>query len=278
MDLLELLSGTMGEGMRSDGPGSLPQRLVLLAGLLLAVWIGRRLSWPLAWRLVRLSRYAHRARAHRPERQTTLQGLIADLIGFAVLIVAFIVGVVQLVGVDIDTVVWTVGLLSAGFGLGARPIISDILAGISYVFEDAFSVGEKVLFAEVEGVIEQVNLRTTHIRAPSGELCIVPNGEIRVMRNFSRGRFSTANVTLSVASSDLGRALEILEDLGPAAAEALPDLNLPWQLISKSGELGTRMELTLLARTRFGTGAELRPRLMALVHERLSAAGIDFDA
>ena len=278
MDLLDILSGAMGEGMRTEALGSLPQRLVLFVGLLLAVWIGRRLSWPLAWRLVRLSRYAHRARTHRPERQTTLQGLIADLLGFAVLIVAFIVGVVQLVGVDVDTVVWTVGLLSAGFGLGARPIISDILAGISYVFEDAFSVGEKVLFAEVEGVIEQVNLRTTHIRAPSGELCIVPNGEIRVMRNFSRGRFSTANVTLSVASSDLGRALEILEGLGPAAAEALPDLDLPWQMISKSGEMGTRMELTLLARTRFGTGAELRPRLMALVHERLSEMGIDFDA
>jgi hypothetical protein len=105
----------------------------------------------------------------------------------------------------------------------------------------------------------------------------VPNGEIRVIHNYSRGRFSTADVHLVLASVDVARALPLLTALGEEAARELPDLAGPWQIISMSGELGPRTSLTLLARTAFGRGADLRPQLMALVEARLRAAGIAFD-
>jgi small conductance mechanosensitive channel len=136
-------------------------------------------------------------------------------------------------------------------------------------------VGEKVHIGEVEGVIEAVNIRTTHIRAPSGEICIVPNGEIRVMRNYSRGRFSTADITLSVPASALREALPILVELGVEMAREMDELMEPWQVISKGGVLGPQAELTLVARARFGAGAELRPKLLAVVHERLAQEGIE---
>jgi small conductance mechanosensitive channel len=112
----------------------------------------------------------------------------------------------------------------------------------------------------------------------TGELVMIPNGEIRVLRNFSRGIFSTADLHLSVGGADVARALPLLTELGEEAARSMPDLEGPWQIISKSGEVGARTQLTLLARTRFGRGADLRPQLMALVHERLTEAGIGFES
>jgi small conductance mechanosensitive channel len=245
--------------------------------LILGVYVARRLSWALARRVVRISRYASRAREHRPARQMTLQGLLADGISGAVLVAAFLLALVRLAGVPAQTMAWAIGLLGAGIGLAARPLISDYLAGIGFVIEDTFSVGEKVRLGTEEGVIERVDLRTTQLRAMSGELVTVPNGEIRIVHNFSRGRFSTADVHLNLAAVDVARALPLLTALGEEAARDLPDLDGPWQIISKSGELGSRTSLTLLARTTFGKGADLRPQLMALVHERLRAAGIAFD-
>lgn len=101
---------------------------------------------------------------------------------------------------------------------------------------------------DVEGVVERVSLRTTSIRAPTGELYVVPNGEIRVVRNFSRGRFSMANVRVKVAASDLGKALPILEELAEEAVSLLE----PWRVISGTGAIGQQAELTLVARARFG--------------------------
>jgi hypothetical protein len=49
----------------------------------------------------------------------------------------------------------------------------------------------------------------------------------------------------------------------------------PWRVISESGTIGQTTELTLLAKARFGKAAEMQPRLLALVQERLSEAGVE---
>jgi small conductance mechanosensitive channel len=214
---------------------------------------------------------------HQPrlERQETIQSLIASAISLA----AFITAVLLSIGlfVEPNTLIWMVGLFSAAFGLGARPLISDYLAGLSFIFEDTFAVGEKIELPglhPVEGVIEAISLRITSIRAPSGELFVVPNGEIRTIRNYSRGKFSIANITLKISASDLGNALSILETLGDEAVILLPNLIEHWQIISPEGVIGQNTELTLVAKARFGMAAEMRPRLLNLVQERLSEAGI----
>jgi small-conductance mechanosensitive channel len=86
--------------------------------------------------------------------------------------------------------------------------------------------------------VETVNLRTTTLRSPSGELFVVPNGEIRIVRNFSRGRFSSATVSIKLNAEDLSRVIPILEDLGKEALLLLPNLLEPWQIISQSGFTG----------------------------------------
>lgn len=238
----------------------------------LLAWLVHRLARQLAGRVVQLNRFKPRTRQPGPERQTTLQGLIASTISFFAFAAATFASLSLFI--PANTLIWIVGLFSAAFGLGARPVISDFLTGASLIFEDTFAVGEKVEMAGVEGVVEEVNLRTSAIRASSGELYVVPNGEVRVVRNFSRGRFSPVEIKLMVAASDLNRALPLLEELGQEAVVLLPNLLEAWQVISDSGVMGQQTELTLLTKARFGKAAEMRPRLLALVQERLAEADI----
>jgi len=236
----------------------------------LLAWLFHRLARPIAGHIVRYGRFTQRQ--PQPERQATLQSLVASAISFVAFATATLLSLAQFV--SLNTLVWVVGLFSAAFGLGARPLISDFLTGVSLIFEDIFAEGEKVEVTGVVGVVEAVNLRTTSLRAPTGELYIVPNGEVRVVRNFSRGRFSTVDIKLKIAASDLSPALLLLEELGGEAVILLPNLLEPWQVISESGVIGERAELTLVAKARYGKAAEMRPRLQALVHEHLAEAGI----
>jgi small-conductance mechanosensitive channel len=172
-----------------------------------------------------------------------------------------------------------VGLFSAAFGLGARPLISDFLTGIGFMFEDIYDVGEKVELlgtgGNVEGVIERVYLRITQVRAPSGELITVPNGEIRLVRNYSRGLFSLGDVRIKIHTTDLSQTVDLLTELGEEAVNLLPNLIEPWQVISTDPEVGQQTELLIHAKSRYGLAAEMRPRLLTLVQERLAAAGIE---
>ncbi|MFQ5616278.1 MAG: mechanosensitive ion channel family protein, partial [Anaerolineales bacterium] len=168
----------------------------MIAGLFFLAWIIHRLGRRLAPQIMRLIRFTSRRDRHSPERQKTLQYLIASAISILAFIAAILLSLLQFIGPD--TLFWIVGLFSAAFGLGARPLISDVLSGMGFLFEDTFSVGEKVEVMGKEGVIEAVNLRTTWMRAPTGELYVIPNGEIRVIRNFSRGRFSSAKIKVKI--------------------------------------------------------------------------------
>jgi len=243
-----------------------------IAVLLFVAWVIHMLAWRIAGRLIRLSRFTREGRKARSERLHTIRGIMANTISALAFTTALLIILGMFVGAA--NVVWIVGLFSAAFGLGARPLIADFLTGLSFIFEDTFAVGEKVELLEIQGVIERVDLRTTFLRAPTGELYVIPNGEVRVVRNFSRGKFSTLEVTLKLASADLARAIDLLEELSLEAVALLPNLLEPWRILSESGVIGQQTALTLLARARFGKAAEMRPRLLALVHERLAEADI----
>lgn len=247
--------------------------LLWIGFFFMLAWLVHRLAWRVAGRIIQISRFKPHNLQPRPERQRTLQSLIASTIRLVAFAVATLASLSLFV--PINTLVWMIGLFSAAFGLGARPLISDFLTGVSLIFEDTFAVGEKVEVLGVEGVVEAVNLRTTLIRASTGELYVVPNGEVRIVRNFSRGRFSSLTIKLKIATADLNRALPLLEELGKEAVVLLPNLLEPWQVISESGVIGQQTELTLLTKARFGKAAEMRPRLLALIQERLAEVDID---
>ncbi len=217
-----------------------------------------------------------RKNPRRLERQKTLQALLSNAITMIALIIATVASLSLFV--NIDTLIWVVGLFSAAFGLGARPFISDYLTGVSFMFEGTFDVGDKIEIPtfpqRVEGVVESVSLRVTRVRGMDGELFTMPNGDIRLIRNFSRGEFSITNVTLKVPAAALTDTLSRLEILGEEAMTHLPNLIEPWQVISKTGELSEDAELTVLAKAKFGKGAEMRTRMLAYLQQELQLAEI----
>jgi small conductance mechanosensitive channel len=247
--------------------------IVAIAAFFAVAWTVHALASHLARPLLGATRLTAKARRPSPERERTLLGLLANTLSLLAFALALLFSLAMFI--NAEALIWMVGLFSAAFGLGARPLVSDFLSGVSLLFEDTFAVGDKVELLEVEGVVEAVNLRTTWIRAPTGELYIVPNGEVRVVRNFSRGLFSTASLTVRIEASQLARAVELLERTAADAQRQLPTLIEPWQVISRTGELGHHTELTILAKTRFGEAAEARPRLAAFVHERLAESGVE---
>lgn len=164
----------------------------------------------------------------------------------------------------------TLGLFSAGLGFGARPYVSDFLGGIVLLFEDQFALGDKVEIGDrqVIGRVERVTLRTTYIRGESGELWLVPNGDIRTIRNFSRGTWSIANIKLTMPTMKLDETLLILREI---IANPGPDVLETPEIISEEGEIGAvTTTIILKVKATFGTAPTVRRRLLAQLQTQLS--------
>ncbi len=245
--------------------------LFFLLALIVAA-LSRHLARLVAW----ITYLAPRHKRPTAERRQTLQSLVASGIKFA----AFVAAIVAALGLFIqsDTLIWMIGLFSAAFGLGARAFVNDLLAGGSFIFRNTFAIGEKVELIlgmeHVQGVIERVNVLDTLVRAPTGDLFTVPNGEIRVIRNFSRADFSSVKLTFMVSCADLTRALVLLETLGQEAVTLLPDLMEPWHVLAATEDLGVKTPLTVIAKATFAHAAALKLEIAQLLQARLQAAGI----
>ena len=244
-----------------------------LANPLVAQWFRVLLIVVVAWLahpLVLRLLQSWLARPRRPmslARQTTLRSLLGHAVTFVIGVLAVALSLAQFTGAA--ALLTFLGLFSAGLGLGARPLVSDYLTGFTLIFEDQFSVGEKVEVAGVQGYVESVSLRTTHMRADTGELYIIPNGDVRNIRNFSRASFSPATVTVTIPSDELPTVLARLHRVADRVAALFPDLVEPPKVLSERGVLGPTTDLTLVVKAPFGHGPATRTRVLELIHAEL---------
>jgi small-conductance mechanosensitive channel len=90
----------------------------------------------------------------------------------------------------IDVTPWIAGLGVSGIAvaLAVQNILGDLLAALSIVFDKPFDVGDTIGVDNITGVVEHIGLKTTRIRAQSGEQIIIGNGDLvkSRMRNYRR--------------------------------------------------------------------------------------------
>ncbi|HZY42639.1 MAG TPA: mechanosensitive ion channel domain-containing protein [Anaerolineae bacterium] len=205
-------------------------------------------------------------------RRETLSNLISGTTRLTVYLIALIM--ILALFFPGSSVLTALGLFSAGLGFAARPLFSDIIGGIALIFDDHFSVGEKVQLLDVTGYIEEVRLRNTYIRGDGGELLIVPNGEVRVIRNFSRSAFSLASVQVSVPREQVAICLAMLRKVAAQLYAERDDIVEEPLVLSESGLLSTKTLLTVKVKAEYGHGAKVRTHLITRVHKALGEQGI----
>lgn len=177
---------------------------------------------------------------NRIKRQDTAITLIRNALGYVI----FAIVTLFVVSIFIrDPLPAAAGatLGAAVVGFGAQSFLRDIIAGFSIVFEGQYSVGD---FIEVEptkagGIVEEFGLRTTKIRALSGEIIFIPNGTITGVRNYVSGQ---QRFTLEVPLSDAEAVDRVLNSLTEASELYLT----PPRLVSREDTEG-RIRLRILA-------------------------------
>jgi small conductance mechanosensitive channel len=77
------------------------------------------------------------------------------------------------------------GVVGLAIGFGAQSLVKDVISGFFIILEDQFAVGDVIQIGNYRGTVEMIGLRTTRLRAWTGELHIVPNGTISDVTNYS---------------------------------------------------------------------------------------------
>ena len=89
--------------------------------------------------------------------------MIRSIIKYLFIIATFLI-ILQILGINITSVIAGVGLLGAIFGLALQDFLKDIIRGTSILSDDYFKVGDIVRYKEYEGKVLILGLKTTKIK------------------------------------------------------------------------------------------------------------------
>jgi small-conductance mechanosensitive channel len=94
-------------------------------------------------------------------------------------------------GVNVAPLIASAGIAGVALGFGAQTLVRDGLSGFFILLEDQFGIGDTVDVHTGAGIIsgrvEAFTLRVTSVRMYDGALNYIPNGNIQVVANKSRG-------------------------------------------------------------------------------------------
>lgn len=180
--------------------------------------------------------------------------------------------------IDIGPLLAGAGILGLAVSFGAQSLVKDVLAGFFQLVENQFAVGDVIEAAGKDGVVERMNLRVVQLRDTYGNVHIIPNGQMGVVTNKTKG-WSRGVVDVGVAyETDLDKALAVLR----AEAEGLAaDEHWAWRFDGTPEVVGVQeladssVVIRTLLRTQPGRQWEVMREFRRRVKNRFDREGIE---
>lgn len=114
--------------------------------------------------------------------------------------------------INIAPILAGAGILGLAVSFGAQSLVRDIISGFFILLEDQFAVGDVIEVAGKSGVVEEITLRVVVLRDLEGTMHVIPNGEVKVVSNRTRG-WARAIVDIGIPyQEDVDRGLAVIRD------------------------------------------------------------------
>ena len=167
-------------------------------------------------KLVRRRSRKNPAAVHKADTRRSIISSIFNYIMFFIMVTV----ILRLFGVDVTSILAAAGVVGVAVAFGAQTLVKDILSGLFIWGEGSLAVGDVVTINDLSGTVESISIRTTTIRNYNGNLCTIPNGDIRTLTNMSRSfKRAIVNVPCPYEENQERIVAMIREEMEIAATE-----------------------------------------------------------
>ena len=154
----------------------------------------------------RLLVYIIRQSKSENKRTKTIVAIVSNLLKYIAAIVIFC-GVLAMLGVNIVTIIASIGVIALIIGFGAESLIADVVTGMFILLDNQYNVGDIIEVGGFRGYVSDIGIRTTCITDTGGNVKIVNNSEMKNILNRSDNSSKAAAVFPIPYETDLA-ALE----------------------------------------------------------------------
>ena len=216
--------------------------------------------------------------ARRNARMRTLLPIFRNILFVVVSAVAVLMAL-SAMGVQIGPLVAGAGVLGIAVGFGAQTFARDVIAGMFYLLDDAFRVGEYIQSGNFKGTVEGFSIRSVRLRHHRGPVYTVPFSLLGAVQNQSRD-WVIDKIAINVTyDSDLEKARKLIKQIGldlqqdPEFAPLILE-PLKMQGVDNLGDYAVQLRAKMM--TLPGEQFVIRRKAYALIKKAFDENGIKF--
>ena len=154
----------------------------------------------------------------KPEnhRARSVLSILSSLLKYIAFIVILCWGL-SILGVNVSTIVASVGIIALVVGFSAESLIADVVTGAFMLFENQYNVGDIVEVDGFRGTVTNIGIRTTSLTDPGDNVKIVNNSAMKNILN----RSDKLSRSVSEIAIPYATDLEKLEEQIPALMDRI---------------------------------------------------------
>ena len=197
----------------------------------------------------------------------------------AVMFLIVTLTILSSLGVNIGPLIAGAGVVGLAIGFGAQTLVKDIIAGIFFLIDDAFRVGDFIETSGTKGMVEHISLRSLRLRSPRGPVHTIPFGSMGTVTNNSRDYIITKLDFRVRYDTDVEKVRKIIKRINK---KIMKDEEMGPNLLDKVKSQGVREldDSAMIMRVKFKTipGEQfvIRREVYRLIQEAFAENGIEF--
>jgi small-conductance mechanosensitive channel len=211
-------------------------------------------------------------------RRETLLILLRKFLMVVILVIVCLL-LLSSMGINIGPLLAGAGVVGLAIGFGAQTLVKDIIAGIFFLMDDAFRVGDYIEAGTMRGSVEHISVRSLRLRHPRGMLITVPFGDMQSVTNYTRD-YVIMKLDFRVRyDTDVDKVRKIIKKINNEIQE---DEELSKGLLDKIKSQGVREmdDSAMIMRVKFvcapGEQFVIRREVYRRIQEAFQENGIEF--
>ena len=221
-------------------------------------------------------------RAAQGEADHSALGSALGIIRLLVTVALFAIAIVLILdnlGVNVTGLIAGLGIGGIAIGLAAQGIFSDLFAALAILFDRPFRRGDPIQFDKTAGTVEAIGLKTTRLRALTGEEVIISNANLlnKELHNMARLDRRRIVLTLGVTYQTPPDMLERIPEMVRAIVEGYEKCTVVRIGLTGFGASSLDFELQFDVHSeRYDEVFDVRGKICIAILRAFDRAGIDF--
>jgi small conductance mechanosensitive channel len=205
----------------------------------------------------------------------TVRRLVTNLLRVVLLLVVILLSF-SIAGVEVGAMLAALGLIGLGLALALQGILENLISGIMILVRKPYNQGEIVITGDIEGFVEDIDLRVTTIRSYDGTLTLVPNADIFAapLTNLTRRGTRRSTVHIGIDYRDDHEAAHRLLSETVAALPIVLDEPPPQVLLIGLGDSSVDFEVRFWTPSDLPTVLSARDQALRACKTAVEAAGM----